>query len=211
MTNARVMIIGPMGSGKTTVADHLVKNHGYQKRTLAAAIKNIVADIEDGCRTDDIITKRILKYISLSDFEYKNMVTAIEMTKSIEHEIPKPRKRLQFLGTEGGRQMVRDSIWIDIIRATLWPGNKYVIDDVRFLNEYKAFLKANFTPIKLVLSPETQHTRLSNLYGNYDPKILTHPSETEIASITIDPKFKINSEGPKDNVLYYVNLVLGIS
>lgn len=202
------MVIGPMTSGKTTVADHLVKNYGFEKLTLATALKEIVNDMESSFSTDDIIKNRVLKHIKLSNDEFNNMRAAIDMTANIEHEFPKPRKRLQFLGTEGGRRMVRDTLWIDIIKAQIKYKGKYVIDDVRFINEYTAFLEMNFTPIKLRISNETQDKRIRGLYGEYDPKILEHPSETELKQITVDPKFSINNDGPLDHLFHYVDLIL---
>lgn len=39
-----VALSGWIGSGKDTVADHLVRAHGYEKRSFAGALKDMVAD-----------------------------------------------------------------------------------------------------------------------------------------------------------------------
>lgn len=208
MSTTRIMVIGPMTSGKTTVASYLAENYGFKKLTLAAALKEIVKDIENNIPTTSIIQNRIFKYINLTKKEIANMEKAITLTGNIPNETPKPRKRLQFLGTEGGRQMVRNTIWIDIVKAQIKNNGKYVIDDVRFLNEYYAFLSMGFGALKLKISDSTQDKRIRDLYGNYDPKILQHPSETELKQINIDPKYCINNDGPLDHLFHYVEIIL---
>jgi hypothetical protein len=48
------------------------------------------------------------------------------------------RPLLQRLGTEAGREVLWDSIWIDAAFAGLDPEGKYVIADARFPNEADA-------------------------------------------------------------------------
>lgn len=48
------------------------------------------------------------------------------------------RPLLQRLGTEAGREVLWDSIWIDAAFANLDPDGKYVIADCRFPNEAAA-------------------------------------------------------------------------
>lgn len=48
------------------------------------------------------------------------------------------RDLLQRLGTECGRQLVSDTIWIDATFNRMDPDGKYVISDVRFPNEVEA-------------------------------------------------------------------------
>jgi dephospho-CoA kinase len=211
MTPSRVMVIGKMTSGKTTVADHLVDNFGFKKLTLAKALKDMIVAIEAGDGAQKIVTEHVMNHVYLSAIERERMVTAIEKTMTLPHETPKPRKRLQYLGTEGGRQTVRDTIWIDIIKGQVKPKEKYVIDDVRFLNEYQAFYAINFVPIQVRITDETQKTRIIRLYGEFDPNILKHPSETEQAKITIDPKYSINNDGPIDHLYYYVEKILNLT
>lgn len=46
------------------------------------------------------------------------------------------RKQLQVLGTECGRKIVSDTIWVDALLDNLpYPDGKYVVTDVRFPNE----------------------------------------------------------------------------
>lgn len=51
---------------------------------------------------------------------------------------PEIRTLLQRLGTEAGRQVMWDTIWIDATIKQIEPGKNYAISDARFLNEFDA-------------------------------------------------------------------------
>lgn len=59
-----------------------------------------------------------------------------------EHTIPElgnrsPRYLMQTLGTEWGRYLISETIWVDVMRARIRHSfGRVVIDDVRFPNEY---------------------------------------------------------------------------
>jgi hypothetical protein len=48
------------------------------------------------------------------------------------------RPLLQRLGTEAGRQVINDTIWIDAALNGLDPQGRYVVSDARFPNEAEA-------------------------------------------------------------------------
>lgn len=184
-----VAIIGQMASGKTTCSNHLVENLGYTRISLAEPIYWIVNNLHLG--TPSMLYYQYLNpYIDppLTSEEQVKFINAIAHTKTIPIEHPKPRKRLQWLGTEGGRQQIRDTIWIDILlnRIAKEPNKNYVIDDVRFANELEAMTKAGFYPVKLEVDIATQRKRLEALYGEFDSEILTHGSEVEISKLKGD-------------------------
>lgn len=116
-------LCGAAGAGKNTVADHLCRHYGWTQfgfadpvyAAVSAAIGVPVEHLRDRARKE----------------------AAIEwLGKS-------PRELLQTLGTEWGRQTVRDDIWVAIAmrRAAEAPGN-VVITDVRFPNEVAAIKAA---------------------------------------------------------------------
>jgi hypothetical protein len=72
----------------------------------------------------------------------------------------------------------------------------WVCDDIRFPNEYEAFLET-FYPIKLVVSPKIQQERLSVLYGMSEEEIklkLSHESEKLVDSIDVPAESLINAD-----------------
>lgn len=50
------------------------------------------------------------------------------------------RKLLQRLGTEAGRELLGDSIWVDAALGSLDQDKRYVVTDVRFPNEAQAII-----------------------------------------------------------------------
>lgn len=113
-------LTGTMGSGKSTVAEVLVREYGFVEVSFAAPIYAMVSALS-GVPLD-----------RLRDREIK------------ETPIPglcnfTPRKLLQTLGTEWARDTLDTDFWINIARdeigRNLDEGNSVVVADVRFGNE----------------------------------------------------------------------------
>ena len=111
-------ITGKAGSGKDTVADYLVTEHGYTKISFAAILKNMlrVAGLPEPANRDD-------KEKIVDGFEFSW------------------RDAAQKLGTEWGRSL-DTNIWVKLTMQSLDPFKKYVISDVRFDNEAEAVRKS---------------------------------------------------------------------
>lgn len=109
-------LAGKAGAGKDTVADHLVLNHGYVKYSLAAALKA-------GLNAMFGFTPE-----QWNDREWKETVIPW-LGKS-------PRQLAQTLGTEWGRNAVRDDLWLLLAQRFIEQSDqRVVIADVRFENE----------------------------------------------------------------------------
>lgn len=114
-------VIGLCGlakSGKTTVADYLVKEFGYKRIKFADPIKDMLRAI--GLTYQEIEGDR------------KEDSCKLLGGKS-------PRFAMQSLGTEWGRQMVSPTIWVDIWEHRVLEARRsqtpVVADDLRFPNE----------------------------------------------------------------------------
>lgn len=119
------MILGLTGrarSGKSTVASYLVREHGFVEHSFAAPIRAFVAHI---LGTD---------------------LAGLEAGK--EREVAwlggglTPRWLMQTAGTEWGRKMIHDQLWVRSClmraQADVSAGRPVVISDVRFDNEAEA-------------------------------------------------------------------------
>ena len=113
-------LTGPAGCGKDTVADHLASELGYARYAFADPLRAALVaglGIDPAC-----FTNRDLK-------EKPHVLYGVS-----------PRRMLQTLGTEWGRKLIADDVWLR--RAALFAhqaarkGSKaLVISDVRFENE----------------------------------------------------------------------------
>jgi hypothetical protein len=123
-------LCGAAGAGKDTVAGHLAINHGFRVLAFASPLYEAVAAIT-GMTVNE-----------LRDRSQKEEV--------IEWLGKSRRELLQLLGTEFGRGMIRDDIWIRRLMTDVVPGKKYVITDVRFDNEAEAIREAGGVIIEVV-------------------------------------------------------------
>jgi hypothetical protein len=123
-----VGLLGFIGSGKGSAADHLVENHGFIKESFANSVKDATSIIFGWDRTmleGDTIHSR--KWREEPDEWWSK-----KMGKPFS-----PRQALQLMGTEAGRDVFHKDIWMLSLERRLNPNKDYIIADVRFPNEIK--------------------------------------------------------------------------
>lgn len=114
-------LAGAARSGKSTLADHLVAKYGFTRIDVTEPLKQMLWALMRvrGCSDPD-------------EWIYGNL----KETSCPYLEGQTPRFAMQTLGTEWGRNLIGDSLWVhtahDRIAAT--PGN-VVIENIRFANE----------------------------------------------------------------------------
>lgn len=126
------MIIGLSGyggAGKDSVADVLVEEFGFKRYAwadtlrLAAAALNPIVDWSDG---------------NGGEIRYNDVIEQVGYNKA-KFQYPEVRVLLQRLGTEVGRQLIGDNVWVDAtfrrIDRECLPTDDIVITDTRFKNE----------------------------------------------------------------------------
>jgi len=143
---------GGKGCGKSSVARILERKYGYEILSFATPIKEMLKAM--GLR-DAELNDPVLKEIKLDEYG-----------KS-------PREIMQLLGTEFGRVMIADDIWVTAMKRKIQPGTKVVIDDVRFENEARFIRDSGGSVL------EVKRTKLDE---NSD----THISEAGIPESLID-------------------------
>jgi len=150
-------ISGKMGTGKSTVAQHL-KLKGYEEYRFSSVIKDMVA---------------VLLNVSpdwLEDEEFKKQ-TSFGVTN---------RFILQTLGTDWGRQMIDENIWVNATFNRI-RSPKAIISDVRFPNEADAILSKGGVIIRIERDREVG-----------DPKDRLHPSETALDNYNFPTVYRNN-------------------
>jgi hypothetical protein len=122
------MLVGLSGyaqSGKDSVGAILVKEYGFTRYAFADALKEIVY------RLNPLV-------------ENAGGGPAIRMQDVVDgygwevaKKSPEVRRLLQVMGTEAGRQVLGDNIWVDTVLNKVGDDN-VVITDCRFPNEAQA-------------------------------------------------------------------------
>ena len=114
-------ITGRARAGKDTFAAELIKL-GYKRLAFADAVKQVTALIANEPT-----------HLYYDDIEKEAHCPALGVTR---------RKAMQLVGTEGGRKLFGDNLWVDrALRGWIEDGRPpTVVTDVRFDNEAKAIL-----------------------------------------------------------------------
>jgi hypothetical protein len=125
--NPRVEVIGISGyarAGKDTIGDYLVEL-GYIRASFADLIRQALYALNpyasNGVRVKDVIDEH-----------------GWEGSKAVDPEI---RALLQRLGSDVGRSMIDNDIWVDLTLKNIPDGSKIVFTDCRFPNEAVAIKK----------------------------------------------------------------------
>lgn len=108
---------GPAGAGKSTAAKILVEQHGFRLVKFAGPLKAMLRAILPGDDLDEWIEGAL---------------------KETVHPVLgcTPRRAMQTLGTEWGRQCINPDIWVSLaLDAICADASNVVLDDVRFENE----------------------------------------------------------------------------
>ena len=117
-------IVGFIGSGKGTVGDILAE-HGFTKDSFAKPLKDSVA-IVFGWQRD------LLEGDTEQSRKWREQPDAF-WSEKFERPFT-PREALQLMGTEAGRDVFHNDIWV-ISLLNRAKGKDVVVTDVRFKNE----------------------------------------------------------------------------
>jgi len=161
-------LCGAAGAGKNTVAARLAF-YGYRWIAFADPLYAAVSEIT-GLSVDQL-QDRSLKEKSLGWIDSS------------------PRKLLQTLGTDWGRNMIHNEIWVmaTMQRIDSHPAVNYCITDVRFPNEAAA-IKARGGVVWRVVRPG---------FGVLDGDTASHESERGIPAQYVDDEV-VNAAGIHD-------------
>ncbi len=125
-----ISVTGFIGSGKDTIADYLVAEHGFKRESFAGALKDAVAHVFSWDR-------ELLEGRSAEGRAWREKVDPW-WAKRLKMPHLTPRWVLQNWGTEVCRMGFHTDIWIASLENKLRKTNEdIVISDCRFPNELK--------------------------------------------------------------------------
>ena len=173
-------IAGLIGSGKDTVATHLINNHNFTSVKFADKLKDGVSAIFEWPRD-------LLEGDTKESREWRETPDPF-WTKELGMDIT-PRYVLQKFGTE-----VRDGFhiytWTILLKKTIVenPNTNYVIADVRFTHEDKLIKELGGNMWRVTRGPDPDWFTGYKRNGS-EPKDV-HPSEWKWANINFDNTIK---------------------
>lgn len=120
-------LTGLAGAGKDTAADRLCAAHGFERHAFAEPIRDMLTALLVSCGID-----------------YDHLFDRAKKEQPLPHLGMSPRRLMQTLGTEWGRQQLDPQFWIRCTALTLGlhdlprsapVHDRIVITDVRFAEE----------------------------------------------------------------------------
>ncbi len=180
-------VVGYIGSGKGTVGDILVRDHGYRRFAFADALKDAVATIF-------LWPRGLLEGDSNASRTFRETVDPWWSHK-LGYEVT-PRLILQKMGTEACRHGIADNIWITALEKRIHGYEDVVITDVRFPNEIDFIRSAGGVLIRVSRGADPTTEELSKM----------HVSET--AWNDVFPDVTIYNNGTMDDLKNEVSGVL---
>jgi len=137
-----VGISGPIGSGKDTVANWIARNSHQQYNIVSFA-----TPLRDAAKA----------MFGWSDFQLQDRVAKEQVDPFWGFS---PRTALQLLGTEYGRQKLRDDVWILAAKRKVDQNHSVgihtVIQDVRFQNEDE-FVRSYPNHLRIYMDSNESH------------------------------------------------------
>jgi hypothetical protein len=183
MRTTVILLSGKQGSGKTSLAEELVGQLNKHIGLYAHQVKfaGILYEMHDE------VLKVLHKYMKPRPIKFDKVL-------------------LQILGTSWGRETIDQQIWVTLLKHKMLVIKEnyeiknhivdspfkelyFVIDDVRFVNEFDAFPDENFPnviKVRLQASEEVRKARCSMWRENSE-----HISETALDDYTNRVKFDI--------------------
>lgn len=183
------MIIGLSGyaqSGKDTIGSFLVKEHGFVRFAFADALKEVVYRLNPIVQTE-INVDDLGEYVSQDRVRDIVDTYGWEMAKRVSEV----RRLLQVMGTEAGRQVLGENIWVDTVLNQVGDQDA-VITDCRFPNEAQAVKDRGGFVVRV-------------MRDGVDA-VNAHPSETSLDNWPFDMMFRndapLDSTGPLVTEMY---------
>jgi len=178
-------LVGLIGSGKDTVAEKLVEEHGYIRDSFAKSLKDAVSSMFNWDR-------ELLEGNTSESRKWREQPDAF-WSEKMGKEVT-PRWILQYFGTEVMRGKVYDGIWVDSVIGR-YKGENTVISDTRFINEIKT-IKAHGGKIVCVKRGELPTQKEMQEQG-------AHQSEWDWLDSKFD--YTIENTGTKEELYVKIN------
>ncbi len=168
-----IAISGKIGSGKSTVGD-IFEKQGFQLDSFAKSVKDICSILFgydrnkiEGSTPDDRLWREKV------DKNHTNLIG-----KNFT-----PRDAMVLVGTQFGRNMIHQNIWIETLFNRYDKNTDLLITDLRFPNEYEEIKKRGGIVIRI---NRPNLTKLTNLNSSNSSNSSNHISECALDNYNFD-------------------------
>ncbi len=166
-----IAILGLIGSGKSTIAEYLVKQHQFNSVSFASPLKDCLAAIFNWDRNK-------LEGLTVEDRIWRESVD-VWWSKRLNIENFSPRHAMQHFGTDVCRNHFHTDIWVASLENSLNDVNgNIVITDCRFQNEAVAVKNMQGSFVRVI------RNNVTNTYGAN-----LHQSELDLLDFKVDYEF----------------------
>ena len=135
------MIVGLHGyaqSGKDALAKVLIEEFGFRRVAFADTLREAVYRLNPIVEhSDETGPVRVQEIVNRAGWEEAKVL------------YPEVRRLLQVIGTEVGRELIHEDIWVSIAMSKIKNNEDIVITDVRYLNEVQAIQDAYGILVKI--------------------------------------------------------------
>ena len=141
-------IVGFIGSGKGTVGELLVANHDYESESYAKALKDAAASI--------FSWNRAMLEGDTNESRFWREQRDRFWSEKLDIKNFTPRLALQWLGTEAGRRVFGENLWVAGVEKRWKEAGcpNTVITDCRFPNEIEMIRENDGKVIRIKRGPE---------------------------------------------------------
>lgn len=173
MYRTKIGLIGYAGSGKDTVAAHLVR-HGFVRVAFADPVRDVLLSINPLVTTDGMRLRDLV---------------AAQGWDTAKRQFPEVRELLQGLGA-GVRDSLGESVWLDhaLRRLDALPG-PVVVTDVRFHNEAYTLRSRGYTLVwvrRTGVGPANSHVSETGIPVERADVVLTNDGSIQELHAQVD-------------------------
>lgn len=150
-------VVGFLGSGKGTVGDILIQERGYTRLSFADAVKDAVSVIFGWPR-------ELLEGDTQESRAFRESTDGF-WSERFGYTVT-PRYMLQLMGTEAGRDVFNEDLWVFTVEKRMQGMKNVVLPDVRFPNEIEFIKSRGGKVIRVVRGPEPEWYDLAHAANN---------------------------------------------
>lgn len=139
MTKPLILLIGGhKESGKDTVSDYYVQSAGFTKLGMSDTLAGAAYILNPRILIDNEASEVVLTLFKIGEVHfYQTIIDMVGYTEA--KSIEEVRIFLQNLGTEVGRKLLAEDLWVDIIKRKIDEaislGSSVAVTGIRFPNE----------------------------------------------------------------------------